>query len=321
MRKIHELALAGTISTAAVVAAVSVTPATKSAIHPAANASVSQANLPATLPTATVNGGCIENGQISALLDPNTPEKDIERLRLLIEQRVMTNADGSRFQPVDRWGGMGQRGNPVSLTYSFPNDGILVRNIFNTQVPNTLHATLNGIYGSEAAWKAIFAAEFQRWSDITGISYTEVSDDSAAWSSSPGPFNGGSNRGDVRIVMGSNDGGSGVLAFNSFPDNGDMFLDEDENWGASTFFRNIFTHEHGHGIGLAHVCPIQGTVLMEPFINTSFLGPQIDDQISGQWLYGDRTEPNASGATSVNLPAMGLTNNCIPVQVDSLSIH
>ena len=238
----------------------------------------------------------------------------------------MYGEEGARFQPVDRWGGFGNRGLPVALTYSFPEDGLVANNCFGQARVNQLHARLNGIYGDEATWKQIFANEFERWSEKTGVIYTEVADDNAGWGAQ-GPFNGSSGRGDIRIVMGDNGGPSGVLACNSFPDNGDMFLDVDENWGSNTFFRNVITHEHGHGMGLAHTCPaLNGSIggfpiLMKPFIDTGFLGPQFDDSLSGQFLYGDRFEPNTTGPSSVNLPGMGQTNNGVPFTVEEVSLH
>ena len=54
--------------------------------------------------------------------------------------------------------------------------------------------------------------------------------------------------------------------------------------------RNVLTHEIGHGLGLAHVCPTDGTKLMEPFINTGFQGVQFDDLYSLQRNYGDSFE-------------------------------
>jgi len=268
---------------------------------------------------------CGSNAHASVIAAPGTPREAIDKILTRIEEGYYGEVNHSRFQPADRWGGFGQRGNPVALTYSFPPDGI---SIGGGGVTNEIFSRLNGIYGSAAVWQDIFAEEFDRWAEVTGVQYAFSSDDGATWTgNAPGPFNGGSNRGDIRIVMGDLDGPSNVLAFNSFPDDGDMFMDVDESWGSNTFFRNVITHEHGHGMGLAHTCPddtnsIGGfPILMKPFIDTSFLGPQFDDQLSMQYLYGDRFEPNATGPGSVNLPALGQTNNGLPITIDNMTLH
>jgi len=67
--------------------------------------------------------------------------------------------------------------------------------------------------------------------------------------------------------------------------------------------RNVIAHEHGHGKGMLHVCPISASQpkLMEPFINTSYDGPQLDDILNAQRHYGDPLEPNDSAANAVSL--------------------
>jgi len=320
MKKVFELGLFGAAGAAAITAALVAAGPTTNA--PEATTAAATSSAPNALQAAGIPG-CISLAHQSLLIDPNTPDEKIEELRLQL-QRFMYGDDAARARPVDVW--TGANGNNITLTYSFPDDGLNITNCFGDGETNELHARLNSIYGNEAAWKSIFQQEFDRWSEVTGITYTEVSDDNAFWGAG-GPYNGQAGRGDLRIVMGENRGPSGVLACNSFPDNGDMYLDVDEPWGSSTFFRNVLTHEHGHGLGLAHVCPddddsIGGfPILMKPFIDTGFLGPQTDDQIGAQSLYGDRFEPNNSGGTSVDLPALGLTNTGSPVVVDFMSIR
>jgi hypothetical protein len=60
--------------------------------------------------------------------------------------------------------------------------------------------------------------------------------------------------------------------------------------GSSIRLFNTVTHELGHSLGLAHVCPINQTKLLEPSLTTSFRGPQFDEFQSLQRLYGDRFE-------------------------------
>lgn len=330
MNKFFELGLFGAAGAAAFTAAfVTAIPADTNA-PTAVNAAV--ANDPATtLATGLIRqnvaeyvkdslASCLSTDSASAIAAPGTPPEQIKKILDRIDSGYYGEVpSASRAQPVDRWfNGSNPQGDPVTLTYSFPPDGIAVG---GGGEQNSIFATLDGIYGSTAVWEQIFRDEFDRWSATTGVTYTQVSDDGATWlGNAPGQFDGGSGRGDIRIVMGPLDGGGGTLAFNSFPNDGDMFMDEDEFWGNSTFFRNVITHEHGHGQGLAHVCPANGTKLMEPFINTGFLGPQLDDRIAVQILYGDRFEPNQSGASSVDLPGMGLTTTGSPLVVEDVSI-
>ncbi len=209
---------------------------------------------------------------------------------------------GERFQVGSPWPNGGFQG--VDLTYSFPPDGLFLpaQGSPDMSGPNVLNAALTAQFGDEATWKDLFRQVFDRWEEITGNTYTEVSDDGASWPNSSG----NSNRGDIRIVMGGIDGGgAGILAYNFFPSNGDMKLDSAHNFstgGTERYFRNLIAHEHGHGLGLAHSCPQNSTKLMEPSINASFDGPQIDDIRGAQVLYGDRFEPNTgvSGAPNIN---------------------
>jgi hypothetical protein len=158
-----------------------------------------------------------------------------------------------------------------------------------------------------------FTNVFARWSNLTGLTYTRVTvggndwDDGAAW----GTGASANLRGDVRICSKNIDGGSGILAYNNFPPfGGDMVLDSSENWGSSSntfrFLRNTISHEHGHGIGLNHVDPTNGTKLMEAFLNTGFDGPQQDDIRGGQRHYGDSFESNNTSATAKPMGALAV---------------
>jgi len=199
-----------------------------------------------------------------------------------------------------RWGrtatnvSTGAPGSSITITYSFVPDGVIVDGS-----PSLLFSMMNDLFGSEAVWQAKIASIFNSWSRVSGLHYIQVSDDGAAWSNSRGVLGA---RGDVRIGARSMDGSSGVLAYNYYPDNGDMLLDADENWAAPAqnyiFLRNIVAHEHGHGWGLAHSCPIDQTKLLEPYYSNQFDGPQHDDIRGAQRNYGDPKEPNNSAAAA-----------------------
>jgi hypothetical protein len=204
------------------------------------------------------------------------------------------------YQVGGRWGrtatnsSTGQEGTPITLTYSFVPDGINVDGR-----SSVLYQRLNTLFGSQDVWQAKFAQVFAEWGALTGIHYVQTSDDGAEWPRSQGQLG---IRGDVRIGSRVMDGPSNVLAYNYYPDQGDMLLDADENWSSSgldfIFFRNIVAHEHGHGLGISHVCPITSTKLLEPYYSGSFDGPQHDDIRAAQLNYGDHNEPNNTIATA-----------------------
>ncbi len=216
------------------------------------------------------------------------------------------------YQANSRWsttanGSTGSQGNPIILTYSFVPDGVSIPpGAGEPTSANTLFATMNGIFGSPAVWQAKFQQVFDRWSELTGITYVATTDDGASFPGSAGVLG---VRGDVRIASHPIDGNSNVLAFNYFPNTGDMVLDNAESWGSSSndfrWLRNTVSHEHGHGIGLNHVCPDNGTKLMEPFLNTGFDGPQHDDIRGGQRHYGDTYENNDANTTAYDMGTLG----------------
>ena len=64
--------------------------------------------------------------------------------------------------------------------------------------------------------------------------------------------------------------------------------------------RNVLMHEAGHGLGYSHVESSDSAFLMEPFINLSFDGPQMDEIRGIHRGYGDRLE-EAGGNDSIGL--------------------
>ncbi|MEM7628044.1 MAG: GC-type dockerin domain-anchored protein [Planctomycetota bacterium] len=227
-----------------------------------------------------------------------------------------------RFQQTSRWsatatnGGTGGQGTPITLTYSFVPDGTFVPNLGiglgsgNSQ----LFQWLNGIYGSFANWKPLFDGVFERWGELINVTYVyEPNDDGSNTNTLGGQLG---VRGDVRIAAFDfqNDGNFGTLGYNNFPNDGDMILDAFDSFynatGANSLrLRNVIAHEHGHGLGMLHVCPQNATKLMEPAANLNFDGPQLDDILNGQRHYGDLNEPNDSGAqaTDIGTLAVGQT--------------
>lgn len=228
-----------------------------------------------------------------------------------------------RFEFATRWSGT--VGTPRALTWSIVPDGVAITSVGGNP-GSEVFSRMDSLFsnnGGRAVWIAQLQACFDRWAAISGVSYTRITsggndwDDGAAWGSS-----GSGSRGDIRISMVSLDGQNGVLAFNSFPGSGtggDMVLDRSELWDSTSnnfrFLRDVVMHEHGHGLGFDHVCPIipnSSGRLMEPFINTTFDGPQHDEFRAVQFAYGDRFEPNNTSGSATDLGTVSVGQTLTP---------
>lgn len=249
-----------------------------------------------------------------------------DKVRFLAVQEGENENPQAVMQGDDRWtrtatdGNTGSSGTPVTITWSFVPDGTTIPNGDGGTGTSNLIARLNATYGSattndlrDAPWFELFESSFNYWAEVTGNTYVyEASDDGKQMLSSNSNGELGV-RGDVRIGGLDIDGDSGILAFNYFPNTGDMVIDTNDSSNLTNDsttkrrFRNVIAHEHGHGLGLSHVCPVNQTKLMEPFVTTSFSGVQFDDMITSQGLYGDLLERsggnknNETRATSYDL--------------------
>jgi hypothetical protein len=225
-----------------------------------------------------------------------------------------------RYNQTNRWsltasGGTGGTGDPITLTYSFPPDGTVIPFLAAAGFPqgiNDFNAWMNSLYGNPQTWQAVFAQVFARWSQLCGVTYIyEPNDDGVPMHQNPGVLG---VRGDLRIGGKFLDGNSGVLAYNNFPDDGDMCFDSFDSYYEnlatnSLRLRNIAGHEHGHGMGQLHVCPANQTKLMEPFISVAYDGPQHDDVRNAMRHYGDPCEPNETANTATDLGAIAIGAN------------
>jgi len=215
---------------------------------------------------------------------------------------------GLKYQLSSRWystatqgSGLSQ-GDPTILTWSVVPDGTPIPG-YNGEpsAASTLRSFLTSIYGSESVWRPIFQSVFDRWSEVSGVTYVyEASDDGATLGAAAGSLG---VRGDVRIGGHYIDGNSGILAYNFYPNNGDMVIDTPDSFytntsGGSIRLRNVLAHEHGHGLGIRHVCPVNQTKLMEPYLTTAFDGPQLDDILAANRHYGDRFEHDDTVGTA-----------------------
>ncbi len=267
---------------------------------------------------------CAERGPIGSLcFTPDTPSDIVQAF----DDALLLFAD--RFQLTGRWteSAMGEssyaQGEPIRLTYSFVPDGTFVPDLIGASGNSQLFAFLNGIYGTPAVWQAIYADMWDRWASISGLEYVlEPNDDGVTLNDNPGVVG---VRGDLRMAAIPIDGNSGTLAYNNFPNDGDMVLDAFDSYYNNTSDNslrlfNILAHEHGHGQGLLHVCPREETKLMEPFISVMFNGPQFDDQLASQRHYGDNFEPNDNAGEAPSLGAFAgspLSQNLLSIDDNS----
>ena len=220
--------------------------------------------------------------------------------------------DGDRWRRTATFNSFFERaeqGLPTTLLWGFMRDGTRIEG-FNGEPTSgsDLIAFLDEIYdvddGSDdlttRPWFSVFQGAFDHIASLTGITYIyEPNDDGARLSNFSRPSGRVGLRADIRIGGHYIDGdsGSNTLAYNFAPESGgDMIIDT----GNTSFFgkttlnsinlRNVVEHEHCHGLGLSHVCPINETKLMEPFISRRFRGLQLDDIFSLNRLYGDYYE-------------------------------
>jgi len=215
-------------------------------------------------------------------------------------------------------------GDPTTLTWGFVPNGTDIEG-FNgepradSDLITNLDTWVTGDNSSSnlqnKAWFTLFESVFDRWDQISGLTFVyEPNDDGVSNNSRLGRFAGVlGTRADLRIGGHFIDGqdGRNVLAYNFFPDNGDMVIDtsNDNFYSDATNnyrgMRNVISHEFGHGMGLPHFESSNSNGLMEPVINNSFDGPQIDDIHQAQRRYGDQLEENGGNNNSATATALG----------------
>ncbi len=228
----------------------------------------------------------------------------VEKAALSLKSRRKAN------QFFDRWSrtatdgpGQGVQGTPITLTWSIVPDGTPIASdpaIGDSDDPSSLRDSLASLYGGNTGapedqpWFPIFRDLFDAIGSQTGITYRYEPNDDGRSISGLNPGQPGI-RGDLRLCGHPIDGDGATLAYNFFPNHGDMVIDTSDGWfedlsSNSRRLVNTISHEHGHGMGLEHVCPIDQTKLLEPFINTGFRGMQFDDIYTLQRWYGDPFE-------------------------------
>ncbi len=257
-------------------------------------------------------------GPLAVCFAPDTPASYVESVECALQESglaLFQASDNRRWFGTSRDGAFLRQGEPTTLTWSVVPDGTSVLGAVGEGTsPSNLRAFLDGIYGSESTWRPILSSVFERWGELSGVTYLyEAQDDGASLGTRSGAEG---VRGDIRLSGHAIDGRSGTLAYNFFPDNGDMVIDTSDSFftdtrNGSLRLRNVIAHEHGHGLGIDHVCPTNSTKLMEPFSGTVFDGPQHDDIRAVQRLYGDPLEPNDSSGAAVDLGTLSPGNHRI----------
>lgn len=270
--------------------------------------------------------------EVHVVFAPDTPLATVQAYEDLAHQ---DGIDAFSFGDTDRWSrtatnGTGlTQGDPTIIRWSVVPDGTPISG-YNGEpaAPSNLRSWLAGIYGTNTSstlaqdqpWFDEVQSVFDRWTAVSGVTYVyEPADDGRALGSQYAGAVGV--RGDVRISGHYIDGPSNILAYNFYPTVGDMVLDTGDtffnNTGSNSIrLRNTMAHELGHGLGLGHVSPTNGTKLMEPSISLGFDGPQADDILAVNRGYGDRLEKNGGNNTAAT--ATALTGSTFTV--DTISI-
>ena len=190
-------------------------------------------------------------------------------------------------------------GFPVTLTWSIVADGTPI----STGGTSNLISFFDGLYGNGGGgadlslrpWFTLVEQSFERWTDLSGLSFVyEPADDgatarqfrrsdrrarrrAAGWQvSRRRRRNERSSR--LHSQCGSNRRQRATRFTSATTSNSYRAL------------RNTLMHEIGHSFGLGHVDSNSAAFLMEGFSNNSFEGPQLDDVRGVQSLYGDKYE-------------------------------
>ena len=144
---------------------------------------------------------------------------------------LITTANGyvlnNRWTTTATDGGGLVNGDPTTITWSIVPDGTGIPGDPSSDLISAFDFAFgDGPGGSDLTqrpWFTYFQQGMERWGELSGLTYVyEPNDD--------GVNNFGANgilgvRGDVRIGGSNQDGPGSVLAFNAFPNGGDMSLD------------------------------------------------------------------------------------------------
>ncbi|RVU32301.1 MULTISPECIES: matrixin family metalloprotease [Neptunomonas] len=195
-----------------------------------------------------------------------------------------------------KWGDP-ELGTGATITWSFTKDG-------SDCGGQTCHGLETFM---PEGFEAVIEAGFDIWSSVADLTFVQVED-------SGEPF-GHYGSADLRIAGKDIDGNAGTLAFGYYPPRngggaaGDIHFDAGDLWslelvapGFSLF--QVFTHELGHALGLAHT-EVPNS-LMGAYYSEAFYGPQPDDIAGMQYLYGAPQSAVVSINGTLSAFALGL---------------
>ncbi|WP_432799916.1 pre-peptidase C-terminal domain-containing protein [Poriferisphaera sp. WC338] len=204
-----------------------------------------------------------------------------------------------------------EHGRSITLTWGFAKDGTQTYYKGKPTRTSVIIAAMDDKLGSgpggsdltERPWFKLFDNSFKRWSQLTGINFVYVPYDDGGrhgYRGLPGELN---KRADIRIAGAKIGPNGGNVAYSYHANHGDMFINH--NWSSRwklfdptkpirktnpVNFNNTILHELGHGIGLTHISSKDTQQLMETRGEKNFFGPQLDEILLAQRLYGDKYE-------------------------------
>ena len=296
--------------------------------------------------------GSIDFFSASALMYGHTPAaKYIVRLLELTMLTVMLAGRAQAYIANDRWTrtatntSTGSQGTPITVTWSIAPDGTTLATGNSSTLIGFLDTTFGaGPGGSDLTqrpWFTFFNQAYDRINNVGGVTYVyEPNDDGRSYAQNNSARGVLGVRGDTRIGGYSFGNGSNTLATNFFPDYGEMTINTDQagyftnTTNNYSLFRNTLMHEAMHGLGISHVGSSNAGFLIEPIVSNLFDGPQLDDILAIQRLYGDIYEKNGGNDTfsqatplgqlsptqQISIGSVGNSTVISPEQVDILSI-
>ena len=215
------------------------------------------------------------------------------------------------------------QGEPLTLTWSIAPDGtpVVPPRIGEPNLTSDLVATLDREYGDRETWMPLVSSVFDRWSDLSGVTYLhEAADDGrplVTVGDAPNAFGGQVGvRGDVRIGGAAIDSES--PAYGTAPGSGDIAINtQHEVWNSANglLHRNLLARQHGLGLGLSPVTSNDSDLLMESPITDRIDGPQLDEILLLHRMYGDVHEKRRGNDRPSDATELGLAFHEVPITI------